>query len=227
MAGAATGKSGEEREAGRGDGRSSRRLFLLDYDGTLLPAAAVSTQPSEAVLDILRRLTADPANDVYIISGRGRNELGTWFQPVVRCPQPTQRVEMHPEHGSGAQAIVCSGSKLLATWQRPLGPGSRAGLMLLRDSSHPPFSGAARRPSPCSARSSPSLCALRLRLTRLLCLHHHTLVVVRATQGVRLDSAAPPHHGPPNHGPPHHGPPTATTISTPCCLPAPAALPSR
>lgn len=64
--------------------RSSRRLFLLDYDGTLLPTNAVSTRPSEAVLDILRRLTADPANDVYIISGRGRNELGTWFQSVVR-----------------------------------------------------------------------------------------------------------------------------------------------
>jgi len=71
---------------------SSRRLFLLDYDGTLLPTNAVSTRPSEAVLDILRRLTADPANDVYIISGRGRNELGTWFQSV-------DRLGLAAEHG--------------------------------------------------------------------------------------------------------------------------------
>lgn len=36
------------------------------------------------VLDILRGLTADPKNEVYIISGRGKKDLGGWFSSVVR-----------------------------------------------------------------------------------------------------------------------------------------------
>jgi len=57
--------------------RSSNRLLLLDYDGTLvgfrpLPEQAV---PSKHVLQILNRLVADPANTVVIISGRDREFL--------------------------------------------------------------------------------------------------------------------------------------------------------
>jgi hypothetical protein len=69
--------------------RSTRRLFLLDYDGTLLPQSSISTKPSKEVLDILRGLTADTKNDVFIISGRGRGELGDWFASVVRRCLPT------------------------------------------------------------------------------------------------------------------------------------------
>jgi Trehalose-phosphatase len=36
------------------------------------------------VLDILCGLTADPKNEVYIISGRGKKDLGDWFSSVVR-----------------------------------------------------------------------------------------------------------------------------------------------
>lgn len=64
--------------------RSAKRLFLLDYDGTLLPQSSISTKPGKEVLDILRGLTADPKNDVFIISGRGRADLGDWFSSVVR-----------------------------------------------------------------------------------------------------------------------------------------------
>lgn len=51
---------------------ASKRLFLFDYDGTLTPivtdpAAAV---PSEKLKKILRRLSADKRNSVWIISGR-------------------------------------------------------------------------------------------------------------------------------------------------------------
>ncbi|KIY47893.1 glycosyltransferase family 20 protein [Fistulina hepatica ATCC 64428] len=50
----------------------SKRLFLFDYDGTLAPivktpAAAI---PSPEALLALQRLSADPTNVVYIISGR-------------------------------------------------------------------------------------------------------------------------------------------------------------
>lgn len=53
------------------------RLFLLDYDGTLV---GIQRTPSEAVptpelLGTLRVLTADPLNVVYVISGRDRTTL--------------------------------------------------------------------------------------------------------------------------------------------------------
>lgn len=64
--------------------RSAKRLFLLDYDGTLLPQSSISTKPGKEVLDILRGLTADPNNEVFIISGRGKKDLGDWFSSVVR-----------------------------------------------------------------------------------------------------------------------------------------------
>lgn len=62
--------------------RSERRLFLLDYDGTLnspSTSASVSAAPSEAVLATLGALVSDPKNSVYVVSGRARGELGPWF----------------------------------------------------------------------------------------------------------------------------------------------------
>ena len=57
---------------------------MLDYDGTLLAASSINPKPGEDVLAVLRALTADKRNTVFIVSGRGRAELGTWFQSVVR-----------------------------------------------------------------------------------------------------------------------------------------------
>lgn len=62
--------------------RAPRRLFLLDYDGTLTTAASVSAAPSAGTLATLRALAADPRNAVYIVSGRARAELGAWFADV-------------------------------------------------------------------------------------------------------------------------------------------------
>lgn len=54
-----------------------RRLFLLDYDGTLVPYQSMSqlAAPSAAVLSCLEELTQDPQNSVYIVSGRSRTDL--------------------------------------------------------------------------------------------------------------------------------------------------------
>ena len=66
--------------------RASKRLLLLDYDGTLSPGGGASGQrgPSPQILSILHGLCADAANVVFIISGRGRDELRQWFSSVVR-----------------------------------------------------------------------------------------------------------------------------------------------
>ena len=69
-------------------GRANKRLFLLDYDGTLIPCSSISSRPTAEVLAVLKALVADPRNVVYIISGRGRSELGDWFESVVRQHRP-------------------------------------------------------------------------------------------------------------------------------------------
>ena len=64
--------------------RANKRLFLLDYDGTLIPCSSINSRPTAEVLAVLKALVADQRNVVYIISGRGRSELGDWFESVVR-----------------------------------------------------------------------------------------------------------------------------------------------
>ena len=57
--------------------KASKRLILLDYDGTLVgfqvkPEAAV---PDEELLNIIEKISNDPSNQVVIISGRDRHFL--------------------------------------------------------------------------------------------------------------------------------------------------------
>lgn len=61
--------------------RSHQRLFLLDYDGTLAPFASRpgKAAPDKKLLDILERLSSDPSNDVYVISGRDSETLTRWL----------------------------------------------------------------------------------------------------------------------------------------------------
>jgi trehalose 6-phosphate synthase/phosphatase len=61
--------------------RAQHRLILLDYDGTLVPFAdhPRAAKPPPTVVDLLSRLTADPRNEVVIISGRDRDSMQDWF----------------------------------------------------------------------------------------------------------------------------------------------------
>jgi trehalose 6-phosphate synthase/phosphatase len=60
---------------------SSTRLILLDYDGTLIPFASHPqlAVPDPKLIRLLERLAKDPKNHVYIISGRKKETLKTWF----------------------------------------------------------------------------------------------------------------------------------------------------
>jgi len=60
---------------------AGRRALYLDYDGTLVPIAArpADAAPTPEVRDALRRLAANPANRVVLLSGRPAEELESWF----------------------------------------------------------------------------------------------------------------------------------------------------
>ena len=72
---------------------SSKRIILLDYDGTLV-GFNVNIEmafPDEELLGIIRSLTDDPRNHVVIISGRNYETLEKWFG--------TLPLDMIAEHG--------------------------------------------------------------------------------------------------------------------------------
>jgi trehalose 6-phosphate synthase/phosphatase len=60
---------------------SSRRLFLLDYDGTLSPIVSdpSSSKPSVGIIELLKKLSSDFNVNVAIISGRDRDFLNKVF----------------------------------------------------------------------------------------------------------------------------------------------------
>jgi len=75
--------------------RTSRnRLFLLDYDGTLIGFFddPESASPDERLIRIVEQLSSDPNNQVVIISGRDRHTLTRWLGQL--------KVNMIAEHGA-------------------------------------------------------------------------------------------------------------------------------
>jgi trehalose 6-phosphate synthase/phosphatase len=93
---------------------ASRRLLLLDYDGTLAPFTErpEEARPSPALLDTLRRLAADPANEVVIVSGRDRESLAGWLGELP--------IRLVAEHGAWARGR--DAGEAAEAWQQ-LGPG--------------------------------------------------------------------------------------------------------
>jgi len=61
--------------------KAKKRLFLLDYDGTLTPIVnnPMDAIPSQRLISILTSLTRDPHNLVYVVSGRDRPFLSSFF----------------------------------------------------------------------------------------------------------------------------------------------------
>jgi trehalose 6-phosphate synthase/phosphatase len=61
--------------------QAERRLLFLDYDGTMVPFERLPpfAAPSEAVMAIIRTLSADARNTVVLTSGRDKLTLERWF----------------------------------------------------------------------------------------------------------------------------------------------------
>jgi trehalose 6-phosphate synthase/phosphatase len=70
-----------------------KRIFLLDYDGTLTSLSALPEfgKPSKEILGALSSLSSLPNTFVYIFSGRPRAHLEKWFDEV--------NVGLAAEHG--------------------------------------------------------------------------------------------------------------------------------
>jgi trehalose 6-phosphate synthase/phosphatase len=60
---------------------AKRRLFMLDYDGTLVNTEPTPTaaKPTPELLELLQRLCSNHRNTVAIISGRKHEELEEWL----------------------------------------------------------------------------------------------------------------------------------------------------
>jgi trehalose 6-phosphate synthase/phosphatase len=63
---------------------AAKRCILLDYDGTLAPLQRLPSMavPGADVLQLLKQLTGDEANEVVVISGRDTNTLDKWLHSL-------------------------------------------------------------------------------------------------------------------------------------------------
>lgn len=63
---------------------ADKRLFLLDYDGTLAPFKKVPAQamPSKSLKRLLATLAEDEKNELVIVSGRDYRTLDKWFDKM-------------------------------------------------------------------------------------------------------------------------------------------------
>ncbi|MDH5826784.1 MULTISPECIES: bifunctional alpha,alpha-trehalose-phosphate synthase (UDP-forming)/trehalose-phosphatase [Sphingobacterium] len=97
--------------------RAKRRLFFLDYDGTLIgfqndAAAAI---PTRSLYDTLNMLQEDDASQVVIISGRPHETLDSWFA--------NERYFLVAEHGAWSNYPTHkwqSGAILSTRWKIPV-----------------------------------------------------------------------------------------------------------
>ncbi|MEM1137350.1 MAG: bifunctional alpha,alpha-trehalose-phosphate synthase (UDP-forming)/trehalose-phosphatase, partial [Bacteroidota bacterium] len=73
--------------------KADKRLFLLDYDGTLKQFAANqnAVKPYDDLLNLLNKLISDPKNKVVIISGRDKYTLEEWVGHL--------EIDLVAEHG--------------------------------------------------------------------------------------------------------------------------------
>ncbi len=74
--------------------QSNQRLFLIDYDGTLVPHHFKFKQsgPSQDIINTINLLNQDPKNKVVIVSGREKPFLEEWFKNIA--------VDLIAEHGA-------------------------------------------------------------------------------------------------------------------------------
>ncbi|KAG0417613.1 Alpha,alpha-trehalose-phosphate synthase [UDP-forming] B, partial [Dictyocoela roeselum] len=73
---------------------SSKRVFLLDYDGTICDICndPASAKPNEEILNILDKLANNEKNIVCLVTGRSKDDVDGWFK--------NDKIRIYAEHGS-------------------------------------------------------------------------------------------------------------------------------
>lgn len=82
---------------------TSRRLLILDYDGTLTPHADFPQQavPPSNLIRLLAALASEPHNVVALLSGRRAADLNRWFGGVEKVWLVAEHgAELKPAHSS-------------------------------------------------------------------------------------------------------------------------------
>lgn len=92
--------------------KSSRRIFFLDYDGTLVNFAKYPELATihKNTLELIRALSNEAKNNVVIISGRDKNFLETQFQDL--------KVTLVAEHGYFIK-------RNMGVWEEAISPNPR------------------------------------------------------------------------------------------------------
>ncbi len=80
-------------------GKAKKRLFLLDYDGTLVSFAPTPSvaHPDSKLVHLLKMLSDDQQNEVVIVSGRSKRTLNKWFGKLP--------VGLSAEHGAFSKGL--------------------------------------------------------------------------------------------------------------------------
>ncbi|KAF3089218.1 threalose-6-phosphate phosphatase [Orbilia oligospora] len=75
--------------------KSTRRLFMFDYDGTLTPIVKdpQAAIPTDKIIRTIKTLASDPQNNVWIVSGRDQAFLEQWMGDIAE-------LGFSAEHGS-------------------------------------------------------------------------------------------------------------------------------
>ncbi|QJD98091.1 bifunctional alpha,alpha-trehalose-phosphate synthase (UDP-forming)/trehalose-phosphatase [Mucilaginibacter robiniae] len=100
--------------------QTHKRLIFLDYDGTLVDFKTDINQasPDEELYRIIRQLTADPENQLVLISGRKHENLEEWFGK--------EKLFMIAEHGAWFKAQGTSSwykiNGLSTAWKKDIYP---------------------------------------------------------------------------------------------------------
>jgi trehalose 6-phosphate synthase/phosphatase len=88
---------------------AGKRLFLLDYDGTLVEIKRLpqDAKPTPEIKDLLRGLADDPRNTVVIVSGRNYIELQKWLGnlPLFFCAEHGLLYKVPGEEWQATQAV--------------------------------------------------------------------------------------------------------------------------
>jgi trehalose 6-phosphate synthase/phosphatase len=104
--------------------KAKKRVILLDYDGTLKdfvnspdPKRAA---PSQQLMGLLRELAGKANTDLYIISGRTRDALESWFGslPINLVAEHGSWIKQHGEWAQGLFSFQEHKEKLLPIMER-------------------------------------------------------------------------------------------------------------